>query len=172
MICRSRWGNKQTVIFSSSDVTTKMLFTLSPHGGLISKNQVYLSLSSNGYYGCSFTEIFQLDTLILILFIYIFLFLTDFYKFISLSWWMHVYGALKTYKTVSYTVPFYRVWNIWLLKDNSFGDFLFFYLFICVCGFFFFIENSLMNFWLAPACFRIKWLYRSSKVVTRVLKAT
>lgn len=80
MICRSRWGNKQTVIFSSSDVTTKMLFTLSPHGGLISKNQVYLSLSSNGYYGCSFTEIFQLDTLILILFIYIFLFLTDFYK--------------------------------------------------------------------------------------------
>lgn len=116
MICRSRWGNKQTVIFSSSDVTTKMLFTLSPHGGLISKNQVYLSLSSNGYYGCNFTEIFQLDTLILILFIYIFLFLTDFYKFISLSWWMHVYGALKTYKTVSYTVPFYRVWNNWLLK--------------------------------------------------------
>lgn len=138
--------------FSSSDVTTKMLFTLSPHGGLISKNQVYLSLSSNGYYDCSFTEIFQLDTLILILFTYIFLFLTDFYKFISLSWWMHVYGALKTYKTVSYIYGSFLSLLEYLVTEKI-THLVIFYFFIClfVCVVFFLYREQ-FNELLISSC--------------------
>lgn len=151
MICRSRWGNKQTVIFSSSDVTTKMLFTLSPHGGLISKNQVYLSLSSNGYYGCSFTEIFQLDTLILILFIYIFYFLLTFinlYHFLGECTCMEPWRRIKQCH-IRFLFIAFGISGYW--KDNSFGDFLFFYLFICVCGFFFLYREQ-FNELLISSC--------------------